>query len=148
MEQIGAKLMGVAECRIQGSLSEAELEQLKDYVSGQVITPNETEAELLGGVKNLLTQTKTLLITLGSKGFAIATSDSYEEYPCLKIKAVDTTAAGDTLCGGLVARFANGCDLATSAKFGSKSASIACTRKGAQPSIPYQVEVESYETLD
>jgi hypothetical protein len=35
VEQIGAKLMGVAECRIQGSLSEAELEQLKDYVSGQ-----------------------------------------------------------------------------------------------------------------
>ena len=113
-----------------------------------LITPNETETDLLGGVEKLLTQTKTLLITLGSKGFAIVTNDSREEYPCIKVKAVDTTAAGDTLCGGLVARFASGCALVDSAKFGSKAASIACTRKGAQPSIPCQAEVEAFETLD
>ena len=121
-----------------------EIEPYLQYCD--LITPNETETELLGGVDKLLTQTKTLLITLGSKGFAVVTKDNRQEFPCMKVQAVDTTAAGDTLCGGLVARFANGYDLETAAKFGSKAASIACTRKGAQPSIPLQAEVENYDT--
>ena len=109
-----------------------------------LILPNETETELLGGREKLLEKTGKLLITLGAKGFAIATSDSYAEYPCIQVKAVDTTAAGDTLCGGLAAYLAEGKSLEESAVFGSKAASIACTRKGAQPSIPTRKEVEAY----
>ena len=110
-----------------------------------LITPNETELEILGGKEKILSSTQaTLLVTLGSKGFAICDKNSEKTYPCMKIKAVDTTAAGDTLCGGLCAKLAQGESLETSACFGSKSATIACTRKGAQPSIPTAKEVENF----
>ena len=62
----------------------------------------------------------------------------------MQITAVDTTAAGDTFCGGLVARLADGDTLEDAARFGSKAASIACTKKGAQPSIPTLQEVNDY----
>ena len=110
-----------------------------------LITPNETETDLLGGEDKLLEKVKTVLITLGSKGFKIVTKDGEKTYPCIKVKAVDTTAAGDTLCGGLVAGLADGDSLEKAAMFGSKAASIACTKKGAQPSVPTKNEVENYE---
>ena len=109
-----------------------------------LITPNETETEILGGEKKLLESAKTLLITLGSKGFKIVTKDGEKVYPCIKVKAIDTTAAGDTLCGGFVAKLSAGETLENSAIFGSRAASIACTKKGAQTSIPTLVETDRY----
>ena len=109
-----------------------------------LITPNETEVELLGGREELLNKVENLLITLGGDGFEIVTKGSSRKYPCMKITPVDTTAAGDTLCGGLVAMLAEERPLEEAAKFGSKAASIACTRKGAQPSIPTRKEVETF----
>ena len=98
-----------------------------------LITPNESETELFGGKQALKAQAEEVLITLGSKGFEVGE----KVYPCIKVEnVVDTTAAGDTLCGGLVASLSFGANLVDSAKFGSKAASIACTRYGAQPSIP------------
>ena len=117
-----------------------EIEPYLEYCN--LITPNETETELLGGKKALLEKVETLLVTLGSKGFAIIDKNGETTYPCMKITPVDTTAAGDTLCGGLVTYLAEGKPLAEAAKFGSKAATIACTRKGAQPSIPNRNEVE------
>ncbi len=108
-----------------------------------LVTPNETETEILGGKEKLLSEVDTLLITQGGKGFTIANKNGEQSYPCQKIKPVDTTAAGDTLCGGLCAYLSEGHSLADSAKYGSKAATLACTRKGAQPSIPTRAEVES-----
>lgn len=109
-----------------------------------LITPNETETEIMGGREFLLSQVPTLLVTLGGKGFEIIDKNGTKRYDCLKINPVDTTAAGDTLCGGLAAMLSKGKTLEESAIFGSKAASIACTRKGAQPSIPTLTEVENY----
>lgn len=109
-----------------------------------LVTPNETETEIMGGKEFLLSQVPTLLVTLGGKGFEIIDKNGTKHYDCLKIKPVDTTAAGDTLCGGLAAMLAKGKTLEESSIFGSKAASIACTRKGAQPSIPTLAEVENY----
>ena len=106
-----------------------------------LITPNETEVELLGGREKLLEEVKTLIVTLGGDGFEIITKERKEKFSCIKIKPVDTTAAGDTLCGGLVAMLSEGKSLTEAAKFGSLAASIACTKKGAQPSIPDKKEV-------
>lgn len=111
-----------------------------------LVIPNETETEILGGKEHILKQTGgNLIITLGSKGFEITQNYQSTVYPCIKVKAVDTTAAGDTFCGGLVARLCKGDDLVTAAKFGSLAASIACTRMGAQPSVPTEEEVNDYE---
>lgn len=109
-----------------------------------LITPNESETELLGGEEFLLTKVKVLLKTLGGEGFEIIDKFGRKHYPCMKITPVDTTAAGDTLCGGLVAQLAKGNNLEDAALFGSKAASIACTKKGAQPSIPTYEEVIDY----
>ncbi|MEG9430471.1 MAG: ribokinase [Christensenellaceae bacterium] len=119
--------------------------EIEPYLSYcDLITPNETEVELLGGREKLLERVDTLLVTLGKDGFEIITKESLQKHPCIKITPVDTTAAGDTLCGGLVAKLAEGKTLETAAIFGSLAASIACTRKGAQPSIPTRMEVENY----
>lgn len=59
----------------------------------------------------------------------------------MKVTPIDTTAAGDTFCGGMVTMLAQGKALEDATRFGSVAASIACTRKGAQPSIPYKDEI-------
>ena len=119
-----------------------EIEKYLQYCD--LITPNETEVELLGGREKLLGKVPTLLVTLGARGFEIITGCGTKNYPCIKIDPVDTTAAGDTLCGGLVARLAEETTLEDAAKFGSLAASIACMRNGAQPSIPAKREVEEF----
>ena len=120
--------------------------EIRPYLSYcDLITPNETELEILGGKEEILNKTNAkLLVTLGGMGYSIQTKDSEKIYPCIKVKAIDTTAAGDTLSGGLCAKLSQGESLKTAAAYGSKAASIACTRKGAQPSVPTEREVENY----
>ena len=121
--------------------------EIKPYLQYcDLITPNETELEILGGKEDILKNTQAeLIVTLGSKGYAICDKKGERTYPCMRITAVDTTAAGDTLCGGLCTKLAQGESLEQAVAFGSKAATIACTRKGAQPSIPTKKEVEEYK---
>lgn len=110
-----------------------------------LITPNETESALLGGKEALFAAgIRTVVTTLGGKGYEIADKNGGRIYPCIKVTPVDTTAAGDTLCGGLAVGLAEGMSLADACALGSRAASIACTRKGAQPSIPTRAETEAY----
>ena len=110
-----------------------------------IITPNETESEILGGKDSLFGYgIKTVITTLGAKGYEIATQGEAKVYPCIKITPVDTTAAGDTACGGLCARLSEGYSLEEAMSYGSKAASIACTRPGAQKSVPTKDEVDNY----
>lgn len=112
-----------------------------------LITPNETETEIFGGRERLIDECGAdLLMTLGSRGFEITDSKGRRQYPCIKIKPVDTTAAGDTLCGTLATRLAEGENIDSAARTASLTASIACTRKGAQPSIPTRDEVENWRS--
>ena len=121
-----------------------EISEYFEYVD--LITPNETELEIFGGKEKLFDAgIKKIVTTLGSKGYEIADASSSEIYPCIKVKAVDTTAAGDTLCGGLVVGLSEGKTLEEACAFGSKAASIACTRRGAQQSIPSREEVENFK---
>jgi ribokinase len=109
-----------------------------------ILIPNEGELKLLGGEESLSKMVKTLVITLGEKGFKIIENNETNEYPCIKITPIDTTAAGDTFVGSMLAAYSIDKDLQKSAIYGSLAASIACTKKGAQPSIPTRNEVESY----
>lgn len=120
-----------------------EIEEYLSFVD--LVTPNETELELFGGKDKLFNAgVKKIVTTLGSKGYEIADKNGAKVYPCIKVKAIDTTAAGDTLCGGLAAGLAEGMSLEEACAFGSKAASIACTRKGAQQSIPTKAEVMNF----
>jgi len=119
------------------------------------ITPNETEAEMLTGVKvtdaasakAAAESLKALgvghvLITMGSKGCYCADTDTV--YPCRPVKAVDCVAAGDTFNGGFVVALAEGWPVADAIEFGQKAAAISVTRVGAQPSVPYRDEIDAF----
>lgn len=120
-----------------------EIEKWFEYVN--LITPNETELEIFGGKEALFGRgIKKIITTLGSKGYEIADGNGSRVYPCLKVNAIDTTAAGDTLCGGLAAGLSEGKSIGEACKFGSVAASIACTRRGAAQSVPSINETEEY----
>ena len=116
------------------------------------ITPNETEAEILTGVKvtdaasarQAADALKALgvrhvVVTMGSRGCYSADTDKV--YPCLPVKAVDCVAAGDTFNGGFVVALAEGKSVEEAIVFGQKAAAISVTRVGAQPSVPYRREI-------
>lgn len=118
----------------------------KSYKFVDIFTPNETEYEILGGKENLITKsTQAIILTKGGEGYEIITSNESKKFPCMKVDVVDTTAAGDTFLGGFVAKLANGSSIEDAARFGSIAASIACTKKGAQPSIPTLEDIEKYK---
>ena len=83
-----------------------------------------------------------VVITLGSKGALIKEKDIFHEVPVPKVKAVDTTAAGDTFCGALCVALSEDVDVLDAVKFANKCASITVTRMGAQPSLPYRKEID------
>lgn len=114
------------------------------------ITPNETEAELLTGVKvaDLASAQAAecvlkrrgvahVAITLGAKGCYAAG----RIHPCVKVKAVDTVAAGDTFNGAFVVALAEGKSVDEAIAFAQAAAARAVTRPGAQSSVPFRREV-------
>lgn len=121
-----------------------------------IITPNETEAELLTGIKVHNEQTaklaaeklqgagvKNVIITLGAKG-AYLHNDITSELICAPpVTALDTTAAGDCFNGALAVALSENADLSQAVVFACKAASISVTRMGAQSSIPLRKEIES-----
>jgi ribokinase len=120
-----------------------------------VLTPNESEAELLTGVKladqaavaraaaKLLAQgAQNVVITLGSRGAYVAGKDASQMIPGYKVNAIDTTAAGDVFSGTLAAALAEGKPLVEAARFANAAAAISVTRRGAQPSAPTRKEIE------
>ncbi len=120
---------------------------IKEYLKYvDIITPNETEREILGDLDGLLGYgIDTIITTLGGKGYEIYRNIIATKYPCIDVKVVDTTAAGDTACGGLCAMLSMGKSIEEAMEFGSKAASIACSRHGAQKSIPTYDEVVNYK---
>ncbi|MEM1136613.1 MAG: ribokinase [Bacteroidota bacterium] len=120
-----------------------------------MITPNETEAELLTGVQvtdvssakkaaeELVKKgVKNVIITLGASGAYVLTSEVSDLISAEKVDAVDTTAAGDTFNGGLVTALAKGKSILDAVRFANSAAAISVTRMGAQASIPYLKELE------
>ncbi|MDR1973113.1 MAG: ribokinase [Bacteroidales bacterium] len=119
-----------------------------------IIVPNKTEAEVLSGVKidgwdtarraaKMISDKgiENVIVTLGSEGALIKEGENFYEVPVEKIKAVDTTAAGDTFCGALCVALSEGKSLLEAVKFANKAAGITVTRAGAMSSIPYRNEL-------
>ena len=83
-----------------------------------------------------------IVLTLGKDGAKYAEGDQVYHQPIFKVKAVDTTAAGDTFTGYFLAGLAEGMPIPDVLKMSAKASSIAVTRAGAVPSIPLRAEVE------
>jgi ribokinase len=58
------------------------------------------------------------------------------------VAAIDTTGAGDAFNGALAVALAEGRRLADAVRFANAAAALACTRRGAQPSMPSRADVE------
>jgi ribokinase len=122
-----------------------------------ILTPNETEAEILTGIKvtdensamaaakNLLDRgVKAVILTMGSKGYILATNDGVEFVPSVKVDAVDATAAGDAFTGSLAIGMAQGKTLGDAALFANHAAALSVTKMGAQSSMPNAGQVENF----
>lgn len=109
-----------------------------------VVVPNEHEVELLGGVDALLAAgVGAVVVTLGSEGAELHTVGGVTRIAPFRVEAIDTTAAGDTFCGSLVARLALGDPIEIALRYASAAAALSTTRRGAVPSVPTAVEVEA-----
>lgn len=86
----------------------------------------------------------TVVVTLGHRGSCARTPTHTLLQPAFAVKPVDTTAAGDTFCGALVAAISRGDTLSAALRFASAAAALACTRPGAQSSIPTAMEVTHF----
>jgi ribokinase len=109
-----------------------------------IITPNEHEVELLGGVDRLRSLgARAVVVTLGAKGAALHTAEGTHHVAPFEVTPLDTTGAGDTFSGALCARLAAGDDLATAARFASAAGALCTTKAGAVPSIPHRDAVDA-----
>ena len=126
--------------------------RLVDY-----LTPNEGEAERLSGVAvrdagSAAAAGRALrgrgvgavIVTLGSQGSLACTARDDIRVPVFPVEAVDTTAAGDAFNGALGAALAGRDPLPDALRFASAAAALACTRRGAQPSLPTRAEVDRF----
>ena len=119
-----------------------------------LLIPNETEASSMAGIDIQTGEdiskamdeiqklgVKNVIITVGSKGVYARIDGKLVKVPAFEVKAVDTTAAGDTFCGALCASLCKGNKLEDAILFANKASSISVTRRGAQMSMPYLKEV-------
>ncbi len=119
------------------------------------LTPNETEAEFITGVKIqnpadarkaaevlLKMGVKKAVITLGKQGSYFYDGTNELHLPCLPMKAVDSTGAGDAFSGGFVAALSEGMDDLTALKFASCTSNLSVTKPGSSLSMPTREEIK------
>lgn len=122
-------------------------DELLDAVDLLVV--NEGELAAIGGVADDVEASlaritiASVIVTLGARGCIARTPQGRLLQSGFAVDAIDTTAAGDTFCGALVATLDRGEPLADALRFASAAAAIACTRPGAQSSIPSLDEVRT-----
>ena len=113
---------------------------LLNEVEGFQLTGHTEPEEILTALRERFSHAR-ILLTLGKDG-AIYADDTQKLYqPIFPVKAVDTTAAGDTFTGYFLAGLSQGLPMAEVLQISAKASSIAVSRPGAVPSIPWREEV-------
>ncbi len=140
-------------------MNPAPAQKIDDSVYKMIsyLTPNETEAEILTGIKtdsmeNIKKAAEWLyekgvsnvIITLGSDGVYIK-NDTFEEIVLsYKVDAIDTTGAGDSFNGCLAVGLMDGLDIVSAAKFANAGAALSVTKLGTAPSMAYRKEIINF----
>ena len=120
----------------------AELLQLLD-----VLVVNQGELEVLAGGPGSLEECLSridvpcVVVTLGEEGSCARIGNRMLSHAAFPVNCVDSTGAGDTFCGALVAALARGDELTEALRQASAAGALVCTQPGAQSSIPTQAEV-------
>jgi ribokinase len=123
-----------------------------------LITPNRSEASRLSGieVKDMESARsaakaihemgpRNVIITLGGDGSLLYDGKTYMHVEAIRVKAVDTTAAGDTYNGVLASVIAEGRTLIDAVHEANVAAAISVTRMGAQPAAPTREEIIQFK---
>ncbi len=132
---------------------------LEEIEKIEILSPNETEAEALTGIRpdtidNCLRACVRLssrvpcsyvVLKLGHRGSFIYDGKYYHLMPACRVKAVDTTAAGDVFTAVLTYAYLAGKSILDAAKMATYAASLSVTREGAIPSIPTLREVKEFK---
>lgn len=141
-------------------LNPAPAATLSDQLLTQVdiLTPNQSEAQIMTGiaVTGLDSAQKaaqalrdkgvgTIILTMGQLGAYVLGGGMDEIIPAVPVRAIDTTAAGDTFNGALACSLSAGNDLKSAIRFSTKAAAISVTRFGAQPSCPTLEDVLNFK---
>lgn len=123
----------------------------KFYRYIDLFVPNEHELDLFAKnikgdyllkAQHLVKQgIKKIIVTLGEKGSLYVDETTSFNIEPNKVKAVDTTGAGDSYCGALLTALAEGKQIKEAMQFASKASSITVTRKGAIASLPKRSEL-------
>ena len=129
-----------------------ELLQLCDF-----ITPNETEAQILTGIKidNYMTARKaaevllekgvqSVIVKMSSNGSYYFDGSIEIPFPAYEVDAVDTVAAGDAFNGGFAAAFSEGKPIEEILQWANACGALSTTKPGAQPSMPSREELISF----
>jgi ribokinase len=122
-----------------------------------ILTPNESEAELLTGIavtdnaaaeqaaKALCArEVPIVMITMGASGVYVCSDEFTGMLPGFKVAAVDTTAAGDVFNGALAVALSESKNIKDATEFAQAAAAISVTKMGAQPSAPWRMEIETF----
>jgi len=160
IETVAAAARMAADKNVRVILNPAPAQPLSDELLRNVtiITPNETEASMLTGIKvedqasackaaeTLVSKgVKSVIITMGSAGAYVHCDDFRGMVPGFKVEAVDTTAAGDTFSGTLAVALAEGKTLEQATVFANAAAALSVTKLGAQPSAPNRAAIEQFQ---
>ncbi|MGG1675656.1 ribokinase [Neobacillus sp. NRS-1170] len=148
-----------AEVQVPVILNPAPAQRLSDELLRNVtyLTPNESEVELLTGIKVLTLEdaeaagkvllekgVQNVIITLAEKGALIVNPAGNIHVPSLKVQPVDTVAAGDSFNGALAVGIINGRPLKDAVEYANAVGAITVTREGAIPSLPRASEVVEF----
>jgi ribokinase len=153
--------VALGEARRRGLVTVVNPAPVRDGIPDDVwrrvdyLTPNEGEAARLSGMPVEDPRSATaaahalrergvgaVIVTLGAEGSVACTAAGDIRTNAFPVDAVDTTAAGDSFNGALGTALAAGEPLSDALRFASAAAALACTRRGAQPSLPTRAEVE------
>lgn len=141
-------------------LNPAPAEELDDEIMKNIdlLIPNETEVEILGGIeikseKDIVSASKKLIkrgvkkiiVTLGEKGSIYITEKEVRKFDAYKANAVDTTAAGDAYIGAIAVALVNDEDIDIAIDMASKVGALTVIKEGAQSSLPYLDDVINFK---
>jgi len=159
LDTVAAAAKKAKESGVKVLLDPAPARELSDELlyCCDFITPNETEAEILTGIKidNFMDAKKAaevllnkgvqaVIVKMSSKGSYYYDGSIEINFPAYKVDAVDTVAAGDAFNGGFAAAFSSGKSIKETLQWANACGALSTTKHGAQPSLPLREELISF----
>lgn len=140
-------------------LNPAPAQELGDEIISNVdiLIPNEYELEriskvkveddcsMLGAAKVLINKgLKQIIVTLGSRGALYVNKNEHKFFNAYNVKAIDTTAAGDSFIGGFTSSYIKDFDIEKAIDMGQKTAALCIQKIGAQSSLPTAKDIQDF----